>query len=67
MYNFDLRTSDSAYNFLLAFFNKSGQEYIEELIINSDNEFEKFWSRNAARVNDICIDNIKVWGFQKKR
>lgn len=63
MYNFDLRTPDSAYDFLLTFFNMSGQEYIEELIINSDNEFEKFWNRNAARVNDISLDNIRVWGF----
>lgn len=61
MYNFDLRTPDSAYNFLLTFFNMSGQEYIEELIINSDNEFEKFWDRNAARVNDISVENIRVW------
>ena len=63
MYNFDLRTRNSAYDFLLAFFNMSGQEYIEELIINSDNEFEKFWDRNAASVNDIRLDNIRVWGF----
>lgn len=63
MYDFDLRTPDSAYNFLLTFFNMSGQEYIEELIINSDNEFEKFWNRNVARVNDISVDNIRVWGF----
>lgn len=63
MYNFDLRTPDSAYDFLLTFFNMSGQEYIEELIINSNNEFEKFWDRNAARVNDISMNNIRVWGF----
>ena len=63
MYNFDLRTPDSAYNFFFTFFNMSGQEYIEELIINSDNEFEKFWDRNAARVNDISVENIRVWGF----
>lgn len=63
MYNFDLRTPNSAYDFLLTFFNMSGQEYIEELIINSDNEFDKFWDRNATRVNDISLDNIRVWGF----
>lgn len=64
MYNFDLRTPDSAYDFLITFFNMSGQEYIEELIINSDNEFEKFGDRNVARVNDISVDNIRVCGFQ---
>lgn len=63
MYNFDLKTPDSAYDFLLTLFNMSGQEYIEELIINSDNEFEEFWNRNAARVDDINLDNIRVWGF----
>lgn len=63
MYNFDLRTPDSAYDFLLTFFNMSGQEYIEELIINSDNDFEKFWDRNAARVNNISMDSIRIWGF----
>lgn len=63
MYNFDLRTPDSAYDFLLTFFNMSGYEYIEELIINCGNDLEKFWDRNAARVNDISIDYIKVWAF----
>lgn len=63
MYNFDLRTPDSSYDFLLTLFNMSGQEYIEELIINSDNEFEKFWDRNEAKVNDISLDNIRVLGF----
>lgn len=43
MYDFDLRTPDSAYDFLLTFFNMSGEEYIEELIINSGYDFEKFW------------------------
>ncbi|MDQ0155637.1 hypothetical protein [Robertmurraya andreesenii] len=42
MYDFDLRTPDRAYDFLLTFFNMSGEEYIEELIINSNNEFENF-------------------------
>ena len=63
MYDFDLRTPDSAYDFLLTFFNMSGAEYIEYLIIDSGNDFEKFWDLNAAKVNDINIDNIRVWGF----
>lgn len=63
MYNFDLRTPDSSYRFLLEFFNMSGEEYIKELIINSDNEFEKFWDLNASTVSDISIDNIRMWGF----
>jgi len=63
MYDFDLRTPDSAYEFLLSFFNMSGEEYIEELIINSSSDFEKFWDRNAAKVNEISIDRIRVWGF----
>lgn len=42
MYDFDLRTPDSAYDFLLTFFNMSGEEYIEELNINSGNDFENF-------------------------
>lgn len=63
MYNFDLRTPDSAYDFLLTFFNMSGEDYIEELVINSNNEFETFWERNATRVKKIKMDDIKVWGF----
>ena len=41
MYDFDLRTPDRAYDFTY-FLNMSGEEYIEELIINSNNEFENF-------------------------
>lgn len=63
MYDFDLRTPDSAYYFLLAFLDISGEDYIEELVINSNNEFEKFWKRNVARVKKIKLDDIRVWGF----
>lgn len=63
MYNFDLRSADSAYDFLLTFFGMSGQEYIEELIINSHNDFNEFWERNAARVKNVNIQDIRVWGF----
>jgi hypothetical protein len=53
MYDFDLRTPDRAYDVLLTFFNMFGKECIDELIINGDNEFEKFWGCNVAKVNNI--------------
>lgn len=63
MYDFDLRTPDSSHHFLLAFFEMSGKDYIEELVINSNNDFEVFWERNAIRVKKIKLDDIRVWGF----
>lgn len=63
MYDFDLRTPDSSCNFLLAIFEMSGKDFIEELVINSNNDFEVFWERNAKSVKKIKLDDIRVWGF----
>lgn len=63
IYDFDLRTPNAAYAFLLDIFNMSGEEYIEELIINSHNDMDEFWKRNYETIKNININYIRIWAF----
>ena len=40
---FDVSTPDSANIFLQDFFRISGSEFIDEYIIESNNDFDTFW------------------------
>lgn len=59
---FDLRTCDSAYYFILNFMNMTGDEYIKELL-DSGNDFEKFWNRNYCWIESVDISNLKIMAF----
>lgn len=48
--DFDLRTCDTAYYFVLEFMNMTPDEYLTELVIECENDFEKFWKRNIGRI-----------------
>ena len=43
---YDLRTCDSAYDFILDFMNMISKEYLDELLIGCKNDFDIFWERN---------------------
>lgn len=53
--NYDLRTCDSAYYFLLNFMDMTPDEYITELVIECENNFERFLERNIDRISSIDI------------
>lgn len=38
-------------------------EYITELIINSENNFETFWSRNIDRIKSIDFSDLRIMAF----
>ncbi|API88775.1 hypothetical protein BKP56_05505 [Marinilactibacillus sp. 15R] len=60
---FDLRTCDAAYYFVLNFMNMSPEEYIAELNIICENDFELFMDRNFERIKNVDISDIKVLAF----
>ena len=63
IYNFDLRTVDGAYKFLLDFLGMSLQEYFKEWVINSDSDIDKFWERNGKRTTNIELKDIRILAF----
>lgn len=61
--NYDLRTCDSAYYFLLNFMDMPPDEYITELVIECENRFELFWERNIDRISDVDISDLRIMAF----
>lgn len=61
--NYDLRTCDSAYYFLLNFMDMTPDEYITELVIECENCFERFWERNIDRISDVDISDLRIMAF----
>jgi hypothetical protein len=61
--DYDLRTCDSDYYFVLNFMNMTLDEYITELIIECKNDFEQFWERNIDAIKDVDISNIRIMAF----
>lgn len=61
--NYDLRTCDSAYYFLLNFMDMTPDEYITELVIECENNFERFWERNIDRISSIDISDLRIMAF----
>lgn len=61
--DFDLRTCDAAYYFVLDFMGMTPDEYITERIINCNNDFEVFWSRNIERIKSVDISGLRLMAF----
>jgi hypothetical protein len=61
--DFDLRTCDAAYYFVLEFLNMTPDEYLTELVIECENDFEKFWKRNIERITEVNIEDLKIMAF----
>lgn len=61
--DFDLRTCDAAYYFVLDFMGMTPDEYITERIINCENDFETFWCRNIERIKSVDISGLRLMAF----
>lgn len=61
--DFDLRTCDAAYYCVLEFMDMTPDEYITERIINGENDFETFWSRNVERIKSVDISGLRLMAF----
>ncbi|MEG0641408.1 MAG: hypothetical protein RR515_02325 [Clostridium sp.] len=61
--DFDLRTCDSAYCFVLEFLNMTGEEYIMNYIVECKRNFEAFWESHFEEIDTIDISNLRIIGF----
>ena len=51
MMEFDIRTIDTAYGFLLKFLQMRPDELIIEHLVNCERDYEQFWNRNFSKIN----------------
>lgn len=61
--NYDIRTCDSARQFVLDFMNMTPNEFETEYNDECQKDFEKFWERNIDRIQEVDISNIKIMAF----
>ncbi|MFX4263149.1 hypothetical protein ACOBQJ_13255 [Pelotomaculum propionicicum] len=60
---FDIRTPDSAFEFIMNFFNITGPAFIDEYIIQCNNCFDEFWEKHLDYIDSIDIDSIQYMAF----
>ena len=61
--NYDIRTCDSARQFVLDFMNMTLNEFETEYNCECQKDYEKFWGRNLKRIQKVDISNIKIMAF----
>lgn len=61
--DFDLRTTDSAYSFVLNILGIPGEQFIDEYIIECDKDYEQLWGKYYKQLKDIDASKIRVWAF----
>lgn len=60
---YDLRTCDSAYKFVLEFMNMTDGDYFSEFFIECEKNYELFWKRNIERIESVDISRLKIIAF----
>lgn len=60
---FDLRTCDAAYDFILEFLKMKPSEYIEDFIVRCGNDFEMFWDSHYDEIEAIDISDLRIMAF----
>lgn len=61
--DFDLRTCDSSYLFLLEFLNMESEEYIMDYNVKCKGNFEVFWEKHFKEIDDVDISDLRIMGF----
>ena len=53
--DFDLRTTDSAYSFVLDTLGITGEQFIDEYIIECDRDYERLWEKYYRQISTIVL------------
>lgn len=61
--DFDLRTTDSAYSFVLDALGMTGEQFIYEYQIVCKNNYEKLWKKYYKKLEKIDVNKIRIWAF----
>ena len=60
---FDIRTPEAAANSVYALTGMTAYEFFNEYVLESNRDFEEFWDRNEARIDNIDITDLRIIGF----
>ena len=61
--DFDLRTTDSAYSFVLDILDMSSEQFIDEYILKFDRDYECLWEKHYNKLKHIDASKIRIWAF----
>lgn len=61
--DFDLRTPNSAYSFVLNLLGMKGEDFISEYFIECERDYEKFWKKHAKRLTNVDASRIRIHAF----
>ena len=61
--DFDLRTTDSAYSFVLDTLGITGEQFIDEYIVECDRDYERLWEKYYRQLKHIDTSKIRIWAF----
>lgn len=61
--DFDLRTTDSAYYFVLDVLGYTGEQFIDDYIVECNRDYELLWSKHYNQLKHIDSNKIRIWSF----
>lgn len=61
--DFDLRTIDSAYSFVLNLLGLTGEEFVVEYVVECSRDFEQLWDKYYNQIKHIVASQIRIWAF----
>lgn len=59
--DFDLRTTDSAYSFVLDALGITGEQFIDEYIVECDRDYERLWEKYYRQLVRWSIDKNSAY------
>lgn len=61
--DFDLRTTDSAFDFVQDLLGMTGQQFIHEYMVECEGDYERLWERHYNQLKHIDASRIRIWAF----
>lgn len=61
--DFDLRTANSAYNFVLSILKTNSESFIKDYLINCERDFETLWRKHCNEISTIDVKQIRIFAF----
>lgn len=61
--DFDLRTPDSAYAFVQNILGITGEQFIDEYVIECDRDYERLWKKYYSHLKYVDASRIRIWAF----
>lgn len=60
---FDLRTTDSAFSFVLDVLGMNGEQFINEYLVVCERDYEQLWKKYYKKLKHIDANRIRIWAF----